>query len=63
MFQSSLSGQYVEDASPIKQHPYCINPLKMEVMKKEVEHVLANGIIEPSRSQWSSPGSKGGWKL
>jgi len=42
----------VGNASPIKQHPYCINPLKMEVMKKEVEYMLENWI---SRSQWSSP--------
>ena len=45
----------VGDASPIKQHPYRINPLKLEVMKKEVEYMLVNGIIEPSKSQWSSP--------
>ena len=38
-----------------KQHPYRINPLKLEVMSKEVEYMLANDIIEPSKSQWSSP--------
>ena len=50
-----LHDMEVGDASPIKQHPYHINPLKLEVMKKEVEYMLVNGIIEPSKSQWSSP--------
>jgi len=44
----TLHDVEVGDAHPIKQHPY---PLKLEVMKKEVEYMLANGIIEPSRSQ------------
>ena len=47
----TLHDVEVGDAHPIKQHPYRINPLKLEVMKKEVEYMLANGIIEPSRSQ------------
>ena len=51
----TLHDVEVGEAHPIKQHPYRINPLKLEVMKKEVEYMLAYGIIEPSRSQWSSP--------
>ena len=51
----TLHDVEVGDTHPIKQHPYHINPLKLEVMKKEVEYMLANSIIEPSRSQWSSP--------
>ena len=45
----------VGDASPIKQHPYQVNPLKLEVVRQEIEYMLANHIIEPSQSQWSSP--------
>ena len=45
----------VGDAHPIKQHPYQMNPIKLAAMRQEVEHMLQNGIIEQSQSQWSSP--------
>ena len=45
----------VGEACLIKQHPYRINQMKLKVMTEEVEYVLANHIIEPSKSQWSSP--------
>ena len=45
----------VGDASPIKQHPYRLNPLKLEAMRKEIKYMLDNDIIEPSNSEWSSP--------
>ena len=45
----------VGDASPIKQHPYRVNPSKLEQMRKEVKYMLDNDIIEPSQSNWSSP--------
>ena len=45
----------VGQAQLIKQHSYRVNPLKLQVIHKEVEYMLRNGIIEPSNSQWSSP--------
>lgn len=45
----------VEDATPIKQHPYRVNPKKREIMRKEVQYMLDNDLIEPSESPWSSP--------
>lgn len=45
----------VSDTPPIKQHPYRVNPLKMEYLKKEINYMLDNDIIEPSSSEWSSP--------
>ena len=45
----------VGEASPIKQHPYQVNPMKLEQMRKEVDYMLKNKIIEPSSSSWSSP--------
>ena len=45
----------VGNAPPIKQHPYRVNPVKLRLMRNEVEYMLKNGIIEPSKSQWSSP--------
>ena len=45
----------VGDSCPIKQHPYRVNPVKLEVMKKEIDYMLSNGIIKHSQSEWSSP--------
>lgn len=45
----------VQDARPIKQHPYCANPLKRALMKQETEYLLSNGLAMPSHSPWSSP--------
>ena len=45
----------VGDATPIKQHPYRVYPVKRAYMRKEVMYMLEHGIIEPSRSPWSSP--------
>ncbi|XP_065894244.1 uncharacterized protein [Dysidea avara] len=45
----------VGETSPIKQHPYRVNPVKLKLMRNEIEYMLRNGIIEPSQSQWSSP--------
>ena len=40
---------------PTKQHPYRVNPLKIAHLNKEIEYMLENNIIEPSKSEWSSP--------
>ncbi|XP_071483344.1 uncharacterized protein [Diadema antillarum] len=45
----------VGDSSPVKQHPYRVNPLKMDVLRKEVQYMLEHDLIEPSKSGWSSP--------
>lgn len=45
----------VGDAEPIKQNPYCVNPTKLEFLRKEIGYMLEHGIIEPSQSNWSSP--------
>ncbi|KAL0151447.1 hypothetical protein M9458_053233 [Cirrhinus mrigala] len=45
----------VGDHSPIKQHPYRVNPTKRQVMQHEVKYLLENGLAEPSSSPWSSP--------
>ena len=44
-----------DDAPPIKQHPYRLNPIKLEHLRKEVQYMLDNDIIEKSTSAWSSP--------
>ncbi len=45
----------IGDATPIKQHPYRVNPLKLEAMRTEIKYMLDNGIIESSNSDFSSP--------
>ena len=45
----------VGDAVPIKQHPYRLNPLKLQYLRSEVKYMLDNDIIETSKSDWSSP--------
>lgn len=42
-------------ALPIKQHPYRLNPIKLQYLRREVQYMLDNDIIEPSYSNWSSP--------
>ncbi|XP_062610561.1 uncharacterized protein LOC134272333, partial [Saccostrea cucullata] len=45
----------VGDASPIKQHPYRMNPVKQEYCHAELAYMLEHDIIEYSNSPWSSP--------
>ena len=45
----------VGDAAPIKQHPYRVSPMKREKISEEVKSMLRNEIIEPCKSDWSSP--------
>jgi hypothetical protein len=45
----------INDASPIKQHPYRLNPTKQKHLQAEIEYLLENDFIEPSQSNWSSP--------
>ena len=52
---AALHDVIVGDALPIKQHPYRLNPLKLQYMRKEIQYMLENDIIEPSNSEWSSP--------
>jgi hypothetical protein len=45
----------VGDAVLIKLHPYRLNQLKLQHLLFEVKYMLYNEIIEPSKSDWSSP--------
>ncbi|WP_435316561.1 hypothetical protein, partial [Klebsiella pneumoniae] len=45
----------VGDADPIKQHPYRMHPEKLSLVRKEINYMLENDLIEPSNSNWSSP--------
>lgn len=43
------------DSPPIKQRYYPVSPIVQENINKAVDELLAEGIIEPSASAWSSP--------
>src|ERR671928_1113131 len=40
---------------PIKQRAYRVSQKEKEVIRKEVETMLENGIIRKSKSPWTSP--------
>ena len=45
-----------EGAKPLKQRPYRLNPRYKEKVRKELDKMLATGIIEPvEESEWVSP--------
>ena len=45
----------IGNTTPIKQHPYRVNPNKLKFLNEEVDYMLRHGIIERSQSEWSSP--------
>ena len=45
----------VGSSTPIKQHPYRVNPTKRAHLQCEVEYMLSHNIPEPSASAWISP--------
>ena len=45
----------IEGSKPIKQHPYRMNPMKLQYLREENLYLLDNDFIEPSQSDWSSP--------
>ena len=45
-----------EDAKPVKQRPYRLNPRYKEKVKDEIDKMFIAGIIEPvEESEWVSP--------
>lgn len=40
---------------PIKQRYYPVSPAKQKIIDQELQKMLDSGIIEPSKSAWSSP--------
>lgn len=43
------------DDIPVRSKAYRVSPLKKEVMEKELDKMMQEGIIEPSQSPWASP--------
>ena len=45
----------VGDHGPIRQHFYRCSPDRMQIIKREIDEMLRQGVIQPSKSEWSSP--------
>ncbi len=45
----------VGDHPPVKQNAYRVNPVKCEIMEKETQYLVENGLAVPSCSPWCSP--------
>ncbi len=45
----------VGDNRPVKQNAYRINPVKREIMQKEMQYLIQHGLDVPSSSPWCSP--------
>ena len=35
-------GVDIEDSKPIKQHPYRMNPMKLQYLREQIQHLLDN---------------------
>ena len=46
---------HTTDSSPVKQHPYCLPHAYWEEVRQELKAMLAEGVIEPSQSDWALP--------
>ena len=46
---------HVGDATPIRQKPYRVPYSQRDVVKRELEEMMATGVIRPSTSPWASP--------
>ena len=46
---------HTENHLPINQPSYRVSKKEEEVINKEVEKMLKNKVIKPSKSPWSSP--------
>lgn len=40
---------------PVRRPPYQLNPMKMEIVEEKIKKMLAEGVIEPGISNYSSP--------
>ena len=46
---------HTTDGSPVKQHPYHLPHAYWEEVRQELKAMLAEGVIEPSQSDWALP--------
>lgn len=44
-----------EPVRPVRQRPYSVAPKERDVIKREVMHMLDDGVIQPPKSAWAPP--------
>ena len=44
----------IDGSEAMKQHPYRMNLMKLQYLRKEIQYLLHNDFIKPSQSNWSS---------
>lgn len=52
---SAVTHKIVTNSPPIKQRYYPVSPFKQKLIDAELDKMLKAGIVEPSKSAWSSP--------
>ena len=45
----------LEDNKPVRLPPYRLSPPRLKIMKEHIDKLLADGVIRPSKSNYSSP--------
>ena len=45
----------LEDNRPVRLPPYRLSPPRLKIMKEHIDKLLADGVIRPSKSNYSSP--------
>lgn len=56
--KTTLENHHIEllpGTKPIKQRNYSLSPKKLECLIRETREMLANDVIEPSKSPWNTP--------
>lgn len=54
-YTNVIEHEIVTSSPPIKQRYYPVSPHKQKIIDQELTKMLEEGIIEPSKSGWSSP--------
>lgn len=50
-----VKHKIVTSSPPIKQRYYPVSPFKQKLIDEELDKMLQQGVVEPSKSAWSSP--------
>ena len=50
-----ITHHIITTGPPVYARPRCLAPERLQIAKREFEHMLQLGIIRPSSSAWSSP--------
>ena len=50
-----VAHEIITDSPPIKLRYYPVSPAKQVLIDRELQDLLAQGVVEPSKSAWSAP--------